>query len=413
MIKKHITKIRVLLALFTLSLFITSCNENKEEELFNQSPTERMKQREKELRDLLLSSEHGWKTVYFTDNNNLGGYTFLFDFLDESRVRTIGNFNNNISPVESEYTIGLNTTTTLIFTTKSELHELSDSGNSAPLPNFGGSGYKGDFNFMYYGVENDEIVFRTSRDFVEVRFKKATAEDWTDFQKYQDMKDFLNNSSGHLAYENDGTIHNFSYNGNGEVRFATNLEGNTSLNFGVGFTSNGIEISPAIDVNGTKYSEFTLNEAENKYVSLDGNFSISIVASPLDMSLVWRTQINPTLNSTSFIQSFNEVKTVHDSVFPTLPLGNIIAFGDGEIVYDLGGRFVAIHNMSYSGVLGDETLISIGKQTPGLNWSFVPHLDPMVDLIISKSPYKVQSINPDVARLTSKSDADFWFIIIK
>ncbi|MGG8496021.1 DUF4302 domain-containing protein [Tenacibaculum sp. TC6] len=412
MIKKHITKIRILLALFALSFFFTSCSENKEE-LFNQSPTERMEQREKELRDLLLSSEHGWKTVYFTDNNNLGGYTFLFNFLDESKVKTIGNFNDNISPIESEYTIGLNTTTTLIFTTKSELHELSDSGNSAPLPNFGGSGYKGDFNFMYYGVENDEIIFKTSRDFVEVRFKKATAEDWTNFQNYQDMKNYLNNSSGHLAYQIDGEIYNFSYNGKNAIRFATSLEGNSNLNFGVGFSSDGIIISPAIDVNGTKYSEFTLNKTENKYVSLDGNFSITIVASPLDMSLVWRTQINPTLNSASFIQSFNGVKTAHDAVFPTLPLGDIIAFGDGEIVYDLGGRFVAIHNMSYSGVLGDDTLLSIGKQTPGLNWSFVPHLNPMVDLIISKSPYKVQSINPDVARLTSESDADFWFIIIK
>ncbi|RLK03027.1 DUF4302 domain-containing protein [Tenacibaculum discolor] len=412
MIKKHITKIRVLLALFTLSFFITSCNENKEEELFNQSPTERMKQREKELRDLLLSSEHGWKTVYFTDNNNLGGYTFLFNFLDESRVETIGNFNNNISPVESEYIIGLNTTTTLIFTTKSELHELSDSGNSAPLPNFGGSGYKGDFNFMYYGVENDEIIFKTSRDFVEVRFKKATAEDWTDFQKYQDMKDFLNNSSGHLAYENDGVVHNFSYNGNGEVRFATSLEGNSSLNFGVGFTSNGIEISPAIGVNGTKYSEFILNKTENKYTSIDGNFSISLVSSPIDMTVTWTTAARPAFSNQEFIDTFNTVKPIHDSLFPPFPLNDIYLLGGDEITFLIGSTS-GVHGMSFSGVLGNEDLLAIGKLAPGRNWSLLPHLNPLVDLLVNKSPYKVQLINPDTAILTSDGDPDFVFTMIK
>ncbi len=399
------------IALFILFTTLWSCNDNEVDNIFNDTPTERLNKRIEELKALLKSSDQGWKTTYFTDDSQLGGYTFLMKFTD-NQVEMASDFNDEITTETSEWDVLLGATVKLSFTTRNKIHLLSDSDN-APTSNLSGQGYKGSFEFLYYGTENDEIIFRTVKGFTEVRFKKASENDWTNFQNYQDMKNYLNSSSGHLAYQIGNEIYNFSYNGKNAIRFATSLEGNSNLNFGVGFSSDGIIVSPAIDVNGTKYSEFTLNEAESKYVSLDGNFSITVVASPLDMSLVWRTQINPTLNSESFIQSFNGVKVVHDVVFPTLPLGDIIAFGDGEIVYDLGGRFVAIHNMSYSGVLGDDTVLNISKQTPGLNWSFVPHLNPMVDLIVEKSPYKVQSINPDVARLTSESDSDFWFIIIK
>lgn len=399
------------IALFILFTTLWSCNDNEVDNIFNDTPTERLNKRKEELKALLKSSGQGWKTTYFTDDSQLGGYTFLMKFTD-NQVEMASDFNDEVTTETSEWDILLGATVKLSFTTRNKIHSLSDS-NNAPTSDLSGQGYKGSFEFLYYGTENDEIIFRAVKDFTEVRFKKASENDWTNFQNYQNMKNFLNDSSGHLAYQIDSKVYNFSYNGKNAIRFATNLEGATSLNFGVGFSSDGIIVSPAIDVNGTKYAEFTLNEAESKYVSLDGNFSITIVTSPLDMSVVWRTQINPTLNSTSFIQSFNDVKTAHDAVFPTLPLGDIIAFGDGEIVYDLGGRFVAIHNMSYSGVLGNDTVLNISKQAPGLNWSFVPHLNPMVDLIVENSPYKVQSINPDVARLTSESDPNFWFIIIK
>lgn len=64
---------------FLIIAFLTAqlgaCVSNEAEQKFDQTPAERLNAREKELNDLLLSSEYGWKAVYFTDNTQLGGFT--------------------------------------------------------------------------------------------------------------------------------------------------------------------------------------------------------------------------------------------------------------------------------------------------------------------------------------------------
>ena len=71
------------------------------------------------------------------------------------------------------------TTTKLSFTTEGSIHRLSDSGFS-PIPGAGGSGLKGDFEFLYYGksANGDTLTFRTNRvqsnqTYSNVRFVRA------------------------------------------------------------------------------------------------------------------------------------------------------------------------------------------------------------------------------------------------
>ena len=162
---------------------------------------------------------------------------------------------------------------------------------------------------------------------------------------------------------------------------------------------------------GTLYSEFTLSDDKNKLTSLDGNFEIEFIRLPFDLTVALRTQINPALTSQSFIDSYNQVNAVHQTVFPQFPLSNIISFGDSNITYGLG-PFSAEHGIFFSGILGSPDLLGVSKLAPGLNWRFVPHLDPMVNLIIAKAPYKVELLTPTVRRLTSEADPDFWFILV-
>ena len=71
-------------------------------------------------------------------------------------------FDTDTDIYKSQYEIQLGSTVSLVFTTKNRIHLLSDSNNSSYY-SLEGKGYLGDFQFLYYGQENGEIVFKTNR----------------------------------------------------------------------------------------------------------------------------------------------------------------------------------------------------------------------------------------------------------
>ena len=99
-----------------------------------------------------------WKATYFTDDTQLGGYSYLFKFTDNQIVEMASDFGGNDDVTSSQWAIQLGTTLKLSFTTKNKIHELSDSNNS-PDTDLRGQGYKGSFEFLYYGTEGDDIIF--------------------------------------------------------------------------------------------------------------------------------------------------------------------------------------------------------------------------------------------------------------
>ena len=256
-----------------LAIQLVSC-DNKEtlESPFNGTPTERLNAKEKELNDLLMSSELGWKAVYFTDNTQLGGFTHLFKFKD-GKVDMASDFDNDTSIQSSEYDIILGSTVSLVFTTKNRIHLLSDS-NSFPVASLRGKGYLGDFQFLYYGQENGEIIFRTSRSFKEVRFVKAKATDWTDLAQSRLMIPNVVGASTRPLFRlleiNDGTkISQFDFAFTSTSRFATSnsIETGSSVtnNIGIAYTPTGIIVSPAVKVGTQELSVFTFDAATGSF----------------------------------------------------------------------------------------------------------------------------------------------------
>jgi hypothetical protein len=253
---------------------LASC-DNKEDvdPIFNQTPTERLNAQKKELNDLLESSEFGWKAVYFTDTTQLGGFTHLFKFKSGS-VDMASDFDNDTAIYKSEYGIELGSTVSLVFTTKNKIHLLSDSDNF-PVASLRGKGYKGDFQFLYYGQDNGQIIFKTNRSFQELRFVKATAQDWTNLALNRAMIPNVVGASTRplfrLLETNDGTkTSQFDFNFTQPSRFAiaNSIETGSSVsyNMGIAYTPTGIIVSPAVKVGTQKLSEF-------KYDPTTGNFN--------------------------------------------------------------------------------------------------------------------------------------------
>lgn len=259
-----------------LALQLSSCTPNTDaEQMFDKTPTERLNSQISELQTALLSSEFGWKAVYFTDNTVLGGYTHLFKFAADGTVQMASDFDSDTAIYKSEYEVQLGSTVSLVFTTKNRIHLLSDS-NSYPIAALRSEGYLGDFQFLYYGQENGEIIFKTNRSGVELRFVKATAADWVNLPQNLLMEKNVIGASTRplfrLLETNDGTtIHQFDFSFSSVTRFATSNSIETgysvSYNLGVGYSPTGIIVSPAVVVGDQKLTVFTFNAADGSFTA--------------------------------------------------------------------------------------------------------------------------------------------------
>ena len=280
--------------LLPLVFFLISCEDNNDpEDIFEKDSTERLNEQEKELSELLQSSEYGWKMTYFTDdprytNNDqqLGGWTFIFGFVDSSHVVMVSDFSNQtLTPNESEYNIKLGSTIKLSFSTKNYIHDLSDA-NNAPSSSLTGKGYKGDFEFLYYGQEGEDLIFRSNRFQIEIRFQKATAEDWENISENIETEVILQ-SSGELQLEisNNGEINVYDLAFSPATRYATNID-STDLSFGVGYKEENLKVIKPIPVGDKLVTDLVYDSENNWFISEleNGDYVKIILGDPILVS---------------------------------------------------------------------------------------------------------------------------------
>lgn len=276
--KKHIIHTSQLLAILFL-LLISSCQDNNDVELlFEDTPTVRIEKTIVKVSEFLQSAENGWKTTYFTDTSELGGFTFLFDFVNDFEVKMDSDFGTADPDRLSLYDINLGSTVKLTFTTKNVIHELSDS-NNFPDSDLRGQGYKGSFEFLYIQIDGEDIVFKSNRDRSNIiRFSRATADDWINLSASN--KAMLNNISQNpeksvfrnFVLENGGEEALYTFSLNKNRRYANVKAVNTSaeeldLSFGFAPTPNGFTVSPGINVSGVVLREFIYNTTTDEFVA--------------------------------------------------------------------------------------------------------------------------------------------------
>lgn len=268
--------LKYLMVAFMVVYLLGACtNSTEAEQIFDQTPSERLNAQKKELNDALLSSEFGWKAVYFTDDTQLGGFTHLFKFSAGGKVVMASDFDDDVLAHESEYDVVLGSTVSVVFTTFNKIHLLSDSDNY-PTSALRGKGYLGDFQFLYYGQENGDLVFKSNRLVREVRFVKATQQDWADLAKNlvtkQNLVGGIDKPLFKLLEINDGKSvkkYEFGYNPASRYSSSSSLDAGSSevVSMGIGYTPTGLVVSPALKVAGQSLTNFVYDEASESFTA--------------------------------------------------------------------------------------------------------------------------------------------------
>ncbi|WP_289659678.1 DUF4302 domain-containing protein [Flavobacterium panacagri] len=378
------------LVVASVMLQLTACTETEVEQKFDKTPTERLNAQKSELQEVLLTSPDGWRAVYFTDDKQLGGFTHLFKFTADGKVEMASDFNTaSTTKFTSDYNIQLGSTVSLVFTTKNRIHLLSDSSPTAsPTTALRGKGYLGDFQFLYYGQDNGELIFKANRtagdtNSSEIRFVKATAQDWDDLPKNFLMIPNVIGSNVFGANRGveifDGTTkktYDF-YPYTTITRFTNYNDPNSTNGIGIGYTPNGIVISPAIKVGEQKLSNFIYNSADGSFTATGTN-GVSASIKYSNIPFVITTDYKPMLKSPSTAYGYiaanlatapsnsvlcNALLNEINSNLPSTQKVNRVQFtfndanGDSYIAYTFtGGKTTIFHNITVKEDAANKTL---------------------------------------------------------
>lgn len=270
--------------LFGLAGLLFSCQSDNFDNYFENDAAKRIDLVKEEVRENLVSSKNGWKTTYFTNDKQLGGFTYLFKFNANGTVAMVSDFDKKgtddpLVLKESEYDIRLLSSVGLVFTTGNYIHMLSNN-SIFPVASLSGKGYLGDHQFLYINKEGDDLNFEASRSRVAVKFTPATTDDWEDIKFHNDTKNALNVKRNLVLIENgEETTFSFKFDRNKRWALILNADQTESVNgtggVGIGFRKDGLVVSPAIEFeDGTSVSEFVKDGTT--YVAQVGNNKVII-----------------------------------------------------------------------------------------------------------------------------------------
>jgi len=364
-----------MIAFLAIHLFSACASDTDAEQKFDKTPAERLEAQKSELNTALLSSEFGWKAVYFTDDSQLGGYTHLFRFAANGKVQMASDFDADTAVYESDYSVVLGSTVSLLFETNNRIHLLSDS-NNFPTAALRGKGYLGDFQFLYYGQENGDILFKSNRLVRDVRFVKATAQDWADLSKNIVMEKNVIGANTRPLFRlleiTDGTVtkkFDFGFSSLSRFSSSVSIEPNSSevVTFGVGYTPTGIVVSPAVEIGGQKLTNFVYNDTDGSFTATGtGGVKATIRYSnaPLVLTDDYKVMLNAPQTGFAYINAnlatapsnsalFNSLLAEIHASLPTTQRVNRIqftfndAFGESYIAYTFtGGKTTIYHNFT-------------------------------------------------------------------
>ena len=142
-------KFKYIILFVLFGIGFSSCDKDDFENKFEQLPDDRIRSTIKEYKEILVSSEYGWKMTYYINGKiEYVGYNVAV-FNEDNTVSLTSKFIDD--PVVSEYKIMSEADLELVFNTFNEnLTSLSYPSDGAP------DGYGGDIEFNFVSISEDK-----------------------------------------------------------------------------------------------------------------------------------------------------------------------------------------------------------------------------------------------------------------
>ncbi len=171
--KKILSDFNILLIpLIAFSITLIGCN-NEVEDIFDNSPQERIYQVIEECNKVLLNAPNGWKMNYETGHGDK--FLFLMKFNADNTVDMRADFTDQTAT--STYNYNRTDGPVLTFDTYGLLHLLADPIITPTNNDKKGTGYAGDFEFIIQKVTTDSIVLLGRKTYKRVQLVPAQPED--------------------------------------------------------------------------------------------------------------------------------------------------------------------------------------------------------------------------------------------
>lgn len=410
--------------LILIALFAVSCDNRLEEDIFPNTPTERVANAISEYKSLLSSSPEGWYLEYYPGGREreYGGYTYTLKFTETEVTAMVEHAISLPDAFTTKYNIIPNAGPTLTFDDYNRvLHFL------ATPTQLSYNAFLADYEFLILSHENDVITLKGKKYGSKMKLRKLT----------ENMEVYLNKVSNLLSRLQQKEFVKFVVKGK-DINFTTSpriitytYDENGTLkteNMAYAYTDRGIRFYEPIVIDGVTIEELIFNEADSSLDLADGTQIILLSKDlPIDLkTLTWNIELNSANTSQLFNQTFMQIFIQNNTVYgefldPSFKIGYVddtstsmgITFRSYEP--STGDTYQAVKGINFHGTANDgEVGMALGRN--GLNWNFYEHLSPMVELIVNNAPYAVEiddPNNPTRVKFTSIQNSEMWFFITR
>lgn len=245
-----------------LAFTLQSCS-NKEEEIFEESPSARLQALMDKTQATLISSENGWVMDYFPDRDlSYGGFLYILKFNKQS-VEAYCELSDDLSEsIESLYKLSNDDGAVLSFDSYNEFLHFFATPSSGRY-----EAYDGDFEFKIMKVEDDLITLKGKRSGNAIYLHRLKEE------PVQYLEKCVKTSENIFAPEASGTYGGTAIGAfvDPDVRYITiYLNG---AEYGQYFlpTPTGVRFVEPLEINGATISELSYNSTKFIFSGKDSN----------------------------------------------------------------------------------------------------------------------------------------------